>query len=95
MIGYNQGVFSGILVMRAFEKHMGDYIQDPSKKGWLTSILELGAWFGAITSGFFAEAISRKYSILLATAIFIIGVIVQSTAITVGHNAILGGRFVT
>jgi len=81
--------------MRAFEKHMGDYIQDPSKKGWLTSILELGAYFGAITSGFAAEAFSRKYSILLATAIFIVGVVVQATAINVGHNAILGGRFVT
>ena len=28
------------------------------------------------------------------TCVFIIGVIVQATAISAGHNAILGGRFI-
>ena len=75
---------------------MGVYTSNQTKKGWLTSILELGAWFGALTSGFVAESLSRKYAILINVAIFIIGVVVQSTAITsAGHNAILGGRFVT
>ncbi|TAQ87035.1 hypothetical protein B7494_g4667 [Chlorociboria aeruginascens] len=45
--GYNQGVFSGVLTMPAFQSHMGDYDTnnpaDQSRKGWLTSILELGA----------------------------------------------------
>ena len=50
--GYNQGVFSGILTMPAFERHMGDYIQNKSKMGWLTAILELGAWVGALSSGY-------------------------------------------
>ena len=27
---------------------MGEYTIDQTKKGWLTSILELGAWFGTI-----------------------------------------------
>ncbi|KAK0104311.1 hypothetical protein ONS96_005397 [Cadophora gregata f. sp. sojae] len=99
LYGYNQGVFSGILVMSAFKKHMGVYASDlpqhQSKKGWLTSILELGAWLGALLSGFMAEAASRKYGILIATGVFIIGVVIQATSITAGHNAILGGRFVT
>lgn len=82
--------------MNAFGRHMGDYTEDASKMGWLVSILELGAWLGTIYSGFLAEIISRKYAILVNTAIFIIGVIVQTTAITgTGHNSILGGRFVT
>lgn len=96
LYGYNQGVFGGVLVMNAFGRHMGDYTEDASKMGWLVSILELGAWLGTIYSGFLAEIISRKYAILVNTAIFIIGVIVQTTAITgTGHNSILGGRFVT
>ncbi|KAH6692895.1 putative quinate permease [Leptodontidium sp. 2 PMI_412] len=99
LYGYNQGVFSGILVMSAFKKHMGVYASDlpqhQSKKGWLTSILELGAWLGALLSGFMAEAASRKYGILIATGVFIIGVVIQATSITAGHNAILGGRFIT
>jgi MFS family permease len=82
---------------------MGDYIKDhdklewnESKQGWLVAILELGAWFGTMYSGFLAEILSRKYAILVNVAIFIVGVIVQSTAIAGnGHNAILGGRFVT
>jgi MFS family permease len=82
---------------------MGNYIQNQeklewnsSKQGWLVSILELGAWFGTMYSGFLAEILSRKYAILVNVAIFIVGVVVQCTAITgTGHNAILGGRFVT
>ena len=64
---------------------MGDYDssrpQDQSRKGWLTSILELGAWIGTLLSGFMAETASRKYGILIATGVFILGVIIQSTAI--------------
>ena len=61
----------------------------------MTAILELGAWFGAITSGFLAEVLSRKYGVLVATAIFILGVIIQITAISGGANEILAGRFIT
>jgi MFS family permease len=79
---------------------MGDYDPfdnnaDQTKKGWLTSILELGAWLGTLLSAPVAEIISRKYAILVATSIFILGVIVQTTAIQAGPNAILGGRFIT
>lgn len=97
LYGYNQGVFSGVLVMHAFGNHMGDYTQDPSKMGWLTSILELGAWLGTIYSSFLAEIISRKYAILVNVGVFMLGVVVQATAISAGggHNSILGGRFIT
>lgn len=66
-----------------------------TKKGWLTAILELGAWFGTLFSGFLAETFSRKYGIIVACCIFIIGVVVQACAIQAGSSAILGGRFVT
>lgn len=75
---------------------MGIWVQDSTKKGWLTAILELGAWVGCLYSGFLAEILSRKYAILINTAIFIVGVVVQCTAVTrVGASAILGGRFIT
>ncbi|KAL2132687.1 hypothetical protein VTI74DRAFT_3526 [Chaetomium olivicolor] len=95
LYGYNQGMFSGVLAMPAFNKHMGEYTTDQTKKGWLTSILELGAWLGTLLSGFLAEALSRKYGVLVASAVFMLGVIIQATAVTVGHNAILAGRFIT
>jgi sugar porter (SP) family MFS transporter len=95
LYGYNQGMFSGILQMASFGKQTDGYIDNPTKKGWLTAILELGAWFGAIMSGFVAEAASRKYGILISTSVFIIGVVVQITAIAGGHEEILAGRFIT
>lgn len=59
---------------------MGNYIADPetlewnsTKQGWLTAILELGAWFGTMYSGFLAEILSRKYAILVNVGIFILG----------------------
>ncbi|KAL5114975.1 hypothetical protein ACEQ8H_007148 [Pleosporales sp. CAS-2024a] len=102
LYGYNQGVFSGVLTMTSFKEHMGDYISDQekltwnsSKQGWLVSILELGAWLGTMYSGFLAEILSRKYAILVNVAIFVLGVIIQTTSISAGHNAILAGRFIT
>lgn len=85
--------------MPAFSKHMGNYDtdlpEDQSRKGWLTSILELGAWLGCLLSGFMAEVASRKYGILIATGVFIVGVVIQATSISGGHSTILGGRFIT
>ncbi|KAI1272330.1 sugar transporter [Xylaria sp. FL0933] len=100
LYGYNQGMFSGLLTMPAFQSHMGDYDPfdpnaDQTKKGWLTAILELGAWIGTLMSGFIAETLSRKYGVLVAVSVFSLGVIVQATAQTTGHNGILAGRFVT
>jgi len=96
LYGYNQGIFSGVLVMNNFGVHMGDYATNATLIGWLTSILELGAWFGTLSAGFLAEIMSRKKAIIIETAIFILGVIIQTTAATsAGHNSILAGRFIT
>ncbi|KAI4862695.1 general substrate transporter [Hypoxylon rubiginosum] len=100
LYGYNQGMFSGVLAMPAFQSHMGEYDPfdekaDQTKKGWLTAILELGAWVGTLLSGFIAEAISRKYSVLVAVTVFVLGVVIQATAQSGGPNVILAGRFVT
>ena len=82
--GYNQGVISGILTMPSFSRHMGDWVQDQTKKGWLTSIFELGAWFGCLYSGFLAETLSRKRAIQFNVLIFVVGVIVQYLSIASG-----------
>lgn len=75
---------------------MGVWISNKTKQGWLTSILELGAWIGTLFGGFLAEILSRKYTILISVSIFIIGVVVQATAVTSSAaSSILGGRFVT
>ncbi|TFY82254.1 hypothetical protein EWM64_g1754 [Hericium alpestre] len=93
LYGYNQGVFSGVLNMYSFTQRMGDAVADTNKKGWLVSILELGAWFGVLLAGPLCDKISRKYTILASTAVFCIGVIVQTAAFHA--SSIYGGRFIT
>lgn len=74
---------------------MGDYVENTTKKGWLTAILELGAWAGAVLSGAIAELCSRKYGILIGASVFMVGVVIQATAVVGGHDSIMAGRFVT
>ncbi|PYI32117.1 sugar transporter [Aspergillus indologenus CBS 114.80] len=79
MYGYDQGVMAPVLVMENFKAHfpslMGSTIQ-----GWLVSALELGAWAGALLNGYLADAISRKYSMMVAVVIFTLGSSLQSAA---------------
>ncbi|EKM78770.1 hypothetical protein AGABI1DRAFT_92337 [Agaricus bisporus var. burnettii JB137-S8] len=93
LYGYNQGVFSGVLVMNSFHDRMASAVDDPGKQGWLVAILELGAWFGVLMTAYFADKISRKYTIVLAVCVFCIGAIVQTAA--KDPDYIYGGRFVT
>ncbi|KAF8206387.1 general substrate transporter [Mycena galopus ATCC 62051] len=87
------GVFSGVLKMYTFDQRMGDAVSNSSKQGWLVSILELGAWLGVLMTGYLADKLSRKYTIVVAVIVFCVGVIVQTTAKT--SQSIYGGRFVT
>ncbi|RPD74684.1 general substrate transporter [Lentinus tigrinus ALCF2SS1-7] len=92
-LGGLQGVFSGVLNMYSFDQRMASAVDDTGKQGWLVSILELGAWFGVLCTGYLADKLSRKYTILLAVVVFCIGVIVQTAAFA--PSSIFGGRFVT
>lgn len=74
---------------------MGESVTNATKKGWLTAILELGAWVGTLYSGILAEKISRKYTIIFNVIIFCIGVVVQLASVKGGDSCILGGRFIT
>lgn len=72
--------------MRTFDQRMGQAVADTNKKGWLVSILELGAWFGVLMTGtslielmckgvssvkigYFADKLSRKYTIVLGNSL--------------------------
>ncbi|KAF5359595.1 hypothetical protein D9756_003421 [Leucocoprinus leucothites] len=93
LYGYNQGVFSSVLVMSSFKDRMASAVNDSGKQGWLVAILELGAWFGVLLTAYFADKLSRKYTIVLAVCVFCVGVIVQTAAKE--PSSIYGGRFVT
>ncbi|KAK7203052.1 general substrate transporter [Myxozyma melibiosi] len=92
--GYNQGMFGQILNMSSFAKTVHpDSISNPTARGLLTSILELGAWVGALSNGYIADRLGRKLCVDVAVFVFVVGVIVQACAKEPSY--ILGGRFVT
>lgn len=84
LFGYDQGVVSVILIMNQF---LADFprIEESNPgsgfaKGLLTAMIELGALIGALNQGWIADKISRRYSILVAVAIFTVGSVLQTAA---------------
>ncbi|KAL4970490.1 sugar porter family MFS transporter [Aspergillus stella-maris] len=86
IFGYDQGVVSVILVMEQFLDTFPRVGGAGSGfwKGLLTAMIELGALIGALNQGWIADKISRRYSILVAVAVFTIGSILQTAAVEYG-----------
>ncbi|KAE8136348.1 sugar transporter [Aspergillus pseudotamarii] len=83
LFGYDQGVISGILVMNNFAKEFPTLANNSTLQGWLVSVLTLGAMFGALVNGPIADRLSRRWSILLANIIFLIGSIIQAASVNI------------
>ncbi|CAG9973773.1 unnamed protein product [Clonostachys byssicola] len=92
--GYDQGVISIILVMDQFRATFPEI--DPGHSsygfntGFMTGMLELGAFLGCLFFPYVADKISRKYAITMATAFFTVGAVIQ----TASHNygTLVAGR---
>ncbi|KAA8576647.1 hypothetical protein EYC84_006735 [Monilinia fructicola] len=82
LFGYDQGVVSVVLVMESFLVDFPRIGPHSSGfwKGLLTAMIELGALVGALNQGWIADKYSRKYSIIIAVAIFLVGSILQTAA---------------
>ncbi|CRG84569.1 putative quinate permease [Talaromyces islandicus] len=84
LFGYDQGVISVTLVMPQFIDQFPRVALTASGagfwKGFLTAMIELGAFLGALNQGWIADRISRRYSIVLAVFIFVLGSILQTAA---------------
>lgn len=66
LYGTDQGVLSNLLTGENFGSKFPGVYTDPVLKGWVVSVLQLGAWLGALINGPLANKISRKYSITMA-----------------------------
>lgn len=62
------------------------------QKGILTAMIELGAFVGAMNQGWIADKISRKWSIMVAVVIFLLGSALQTGAMS--FEMLVGARFV-
>jgi MFS family permease len=73
LYGTDQGILSNILTGENFGAKFPGVYTDPVLKGWVVSVLQLGAWLGALINGPLANKISRKYSITVAAFLFALG----------------------
>ncbi|KAI7500555.1 hexose carrier protein [Hortaea werneckii] len=95
--GYDQGVISVINVMPQFHNAYPRLAPDaPSAefwKGFMTGMLELGAFLGCFFFPQLADTISRKWSLSIVAGIFIIGAIMQTAA--PDYAVLVAGRTIT
>ncbi|KAJ9144539.1 MFS monosaccharide transporter [Pleurostoma richardsiae] len=92
--GYDQGVISIILVMKQFHKHFPETAPGHShygfNVGFMTGMLELGAFIGCLFFPYLADRISRKWSLTVATVFFCTGAIIQTAA--PNYGTLVAGR---
>ncbi|OAQ65239.1 sugar transporter [Pochonia chlamydosporia 170] len=74
--GYDQGVFSGVLISADFKKHFPETL-DPNISGITSSCFSLGAFFGAIVAFTFGDKLGRKKSVAIGLTCNLVGAILQ------------------
>ncbi|KAK6835213.1 hypothetical protein RU639_002326 [Aspergillus parasiticus] len=94
--GYDQGVISLILVMPQFREQFPETSPENPKygfhTGFMTGMLELGAFIGCLFFPAVADRISRKWGLTVATVFFVIGAIIQTASMNYG--TLVAGRFI-
>ncbi|KAF4459331.1 Sugar inositol transporter [Fusarium albosuccineum] len=85
LFGYDQGVVSITLVMPQFLEEFPEVSEKASgagfKKGLMPAVLELGAFLGAMNQSWIADKISRKWSIFVASWVFLLGAALQTGSV--------------
>jgi MFS family permease len=93
LYGYQQGVLGEVFVMTAFGRDFPGLASNAGKKGWLTSILQLGGWIGSLSSGVFAEVFSRKHTMFGGALGVVLGSFLSAGAQSPSY--LFAGRFFT
>lgn len=82
--GYDQGVISLILTMPQFRKQFPEVSPEHAhygfNTGFMTGMLEFGAFIGCLFFPMLADRYSRKIGLAVATAFFCVGAIIQTAA---------------
>lgn len=85
LFGYNTGIISGALVFISPAFQLSTV-----QEGMVVSLILLGALFGALSAGFFADRIGRKNTLFLTALLFMLGTLIIATADT--YSQLLWGR---
>ncbi|KAF9693946.1 hypothetical protein EKO04_007741 [Ascochyta lentis] len=94
--GYDQGVISLIFVMPELHNHFPETAPGHARYGFnvgfMTGMLELGAFIGCLFFPYLADRISRKWGLTVATVFFCVGAIFQTAAWN--YDSLVTGRFI-
>jgi len=83
LFGYDQGVFSGVIVTPYFLETFNN--PDAGLLGTINAIYDIGGAVGAILCLLFGHALGRKRTITVGCIVAAVGAILQGTAKTVPH----------
>lgn len=98
LFGYDQGVISGLLTMKYFGDYFGDQPDNPTSpfsanlQASIVDALVAGCFFGALGASWTGDYFGRKYTILGGAVTFMVGSIIQATAVNLGM--LLAGRVI-
>ena len=97
LFGVDSGIIGGVLTMDTFKETYGlagkEGVELADLQANIVTTLQCGCFVGALTTGFIADKIGRRYNLILAAVLAIIGTIMQAAAS--GHiAAIFVGRFI-
>ncbi|KAK7682099.1 hypothetical protein QCA50_014685 [Cerrena zonata] len=88
LFGYDTGIGGGVVTQPYFQIHFGiadangniDKHKSDQVSSNVVSVLQAGAFFGALGSAPISSAIGRKYTLLLFSIIFVVGAVLQTVA---------------
>ncbi|PFH45615.1 hypothetical protein AMATHDRAFT_71376 [Amanita thiersii Skay4041] len=87
LFGYDTGIAGGVVGSKFFQEYFGiikDGVVNTRKNNEVSSnvvsVLQAGAFFGALGSAPVSSRIGRKFSLLLFTVIFVVGAILTTVA---------------
>ncbi|KAK5193706.1 hypothetical protein LTR72_005886 [Exophiala xenobiotica] len=92
--GYDQGVISIVLIMTQFHAQYQEVAPGHAhygfNVGFMTGMLELGAFVGCLFFPQFADRFSRKWGLTAAVAVFCTGAVIQTAA--QNYGTLVAGR---
>lgn len=72
-----------------------DYFGNPgsTEQGGITASMSAGSFVGALVAGWLADKLGRRYSLMVASVIWVVGAVLQCSAQNVAHLVV--GRIVS
>lgn len=99
LFGYDTGQISGVLLFNDFNNRFGSMQPDgtmdlsPIRESLVVSLMSIGSLFGALSASFTADWLGRRKSLSFGVFLFIIGNIIQITAMQSWVHMMIG-RFI-